>query len=373
VARLRAIGLMSGTSMDGVDVAMIETDGVSDIAPGPSQEYPYGEADRLLLRAALADAVALSDRRSRPGRLEAAETLVTERHVSAVRAFLDANNLTAADIDVVGFHGQTVLHRPQDRLTVQIGNGSGLAEAIGIPVVHDMRAADVAAGGQGAPLVPVFHRALVEATGSDEPVAVLNLGGVGNVTFVAPGRPPIALDTGPGNALLDDFMLERTGAAMDRDGVRALAGKVDAAILAALLDHPYFAEAPPKSLDRNAFSRDLVARLSTEDGAATLCAFTAEAAARALQWSAATPTRWVVCGGGARNPALLTALRNRVNATVLTAEAMGWSSGMMEAQAFAYLAVRAYRGLSLTFPTTTGAPQPLTGGVISVPAVRRQR
>ena len=373
MARLRAIGLMSGTSMDGVDVAMIETDGVADIVAGPSLEMPYSDADRLLLRGALADAVALTNRRSRLGRLEAAETLITDRHVRAVQTFLDANKLTAAEIDVIGFHGQTVLHRPQDRLTVQIGDGAALAKATGIPVVSDMRAADVAAGGQGAPLVPVFHRALVEASGSTEPVAVLNLGGVGNVTFVAKGEAPVAFDTGPGNALLDDFMFERTGTAMDQDGRHALAGAVDATVLAALLDHPYFAQRPPKSLDRNAFSRQPVDVLSTEDGAATLCAFTAESAARALLWSPAIPTRWVVCGGGARNPALLDALRQRVNATVLTAEALGWSSGMMEAQAFAYLAVRALRGLSLTYPSTTGAPQPLTGGVISIPTVRRTR
>lgn len=363
----RAIGLMSGTSMDGIDIALIESDGEAVVRFGPTAEESYSEADRVILREALDAARDMTDRRARPPALAAAEVLVTRRHADAVTAFVKRESLDPATIDVVGFHGQTVFHKPEARLTIQIGDGQALADAIGRPVVFDMRAADVAAGGQGAPLVPVFHRALVAALGMTEPVAVLNLGGVGNVTYVAPGKPLLAFDTGPGNALIDDLMLERTGRAMDPEGRFAASGLVDQAILGQLMAQPFFERSPPKSLDRNQFSRSGVAALSVEDAAATLTAFTVESVARALDWFPERPTTWVVCGGGARNPTILDGLSRRLNATITTADALGWSSAMMEAQAFGYLAIRAWRGLSLTYPTTTAAPQPLTGGVIVHP------
>jgi anhydro-N-acetylmuramic acid kinase len=284
-----------------------------------------------------------------------------------VTRFMTAERLGVRDVDVVGFHGQTVLHRPEAGLTVQIGDGPALAAAIGIPVVHDLRAADVAAGGQGAPFVPVYHRALVAGADLGSPVAVLNLGGVGNVTYVEAGRDPIAFDTGPGNALLDDLVLERTGASMDRDGLIAAAGRVDEAALSILIDHPFFRAPPPKSLDRDAFRRDAVSALSVEDAAATLVAFTAAAVATGLDWLPRPPLSLVVCGGGARNPAMLRALSQRVGAKLLTADEVGWSADMMEAQAFAYLAVRSLKGLPLSFPSTTGVPAPVTGGLLARP------
>ena len=367
-----AIGLMSGTSMDGVDVALIETDGHAFVRQGPSLFRPYGVADRRLLRAALDEAVGLSDRDARPAKLAACERMVTNRHAEAVERFLAQHGLKPEAIDIVGFHGQTVLHRPHDRLTIQIGDGQALADRLGIRVVHDFRAADVASGGEGAPVVPVYHRALVEAGAIAGPVAFLNIGGVANVTYVDDGHDPIACDTGPGNALLDDLMLAHTGQPMDRDGRTAARGQVDEAALAQLLAHPFFEKRPPKSLDRNAFSRDAVARLALEDAAATLTAFTAASVAMLLPHLPRRPGQLIVCGGGARNPVLMRELASRTGCAVTTAEAHGWSVDAMEAQAFAYLAVRSLEGLPLTFPTTTGAPAPMSGGILSTPAARQQ-
>lgn len=364
---MTALGLMSGTSMDGIDAALIETDGEGAVQMGPSAELNYTDEERTLLRQALADALAMTQRSERPGVLTAAERLITRRHADLISDFLKEHDLSPEDIDVVGFHGQTVLHRPHQRLTVQIGDGQALADSLGIPIVYDMRAADVAEGGQGAPLVPVYHQALVRAAKLAGPVAVLNLGGVGNVTYVAQGRDPVAFDTGPANALIDDLMLERTGVAMDRDARQALAGQVDQDVLATLMTHPFFTQKPPKSLDRNAFSRVAVAGLSTSDAAATLAAFTAKSAAASRQWLQREPKLWIVCGGGARNPAILRFLREETGATVRTADELGWSASMMEAQAFAYLAVRSLKGLPLTFPSSTGVPHALTGGVLATP------
>lgn len=369
-SNLRAIGLMSGTSMDGVDVALLDTDGATHVAMGPAAFFAYSDADRTILRAALAEAPALTDRRARPGILAQAEALVTQRHAEAVEAFLAQNNLNAASIDVVGFHGQTVFHKPEAKLTVQIGDGAALSARLGIPVVFDFRAADVAAGGQGAPLVPVYHRALVEAAKLSGPVAVLNVGGVANLTLLDGARDPLACDTGPGNALLDDLMLERTGTPIDRDGACAALGQVDEEALSALMAHPFFALPAPKSLDRNAFSRDAVAALTTEDAAATLTAFTAESVASLLRLLPKTPTKIIVCGGGTHNPVLMSMLEARCGVAVLSASALGWSADAMEAQAFAFLAVRHLRGLPLTFPTTTGVNQPTTGGMLAQQTVK---
>ncbi|PNG26506.1 anhydro-N-acetylmuramic acid kinase [Methylocella silvestris] len=360
-----AIGLMSGTSMDGVDVALIETDGEGQIRLGGVSAFPYAEADRALLRRALADAATLGDQRARPGSLLEAEAMITDRHAVAVKRFLEIQHLEPADITVIGFHGQTVLHRPQSGLTVQIGDGPALAQTLGIDVVHDFRAADVAQGGQGAPLVPVFHSALAAAAGFEKPVVVINIGGVSNITFCAPGNTPIACDAGPGNALIDDLMLSRTGEAMDRNGAAAAEGDVDESILAELMDHPFFVLPAPKSLDRNAFSAAPVAGLSTNDAAATLTAFTAAAIARAVALMPQRPELAVVCGGGARNATLMRELARRLPCKVAPAETLGWSIDAMEAQAFAYMAVRSLKNLAITFPTTTGVGAPLAGGQIA--------
>jgi anhydro-N-acetylmuramic acid kinase len=362
-----AIGLMSGTSMDGIDLAMIETDGEDVVRPGAWAGFTYAPAQRDLLRRALAEATALTDRADRPGVLAQAEALVTAAHAQVVGEFMSAGMIPASDVDVIGFHGQTVLHRPEQRLTVQIGDGQALAQMVRVPVCFDMRAADVAAGGQGAPLVPVFHRALVRASDLVGPVCVLNLGGVGNLTYVDGDADPIAFDTGPGNALIDDEMMRRFGVDMDEDGAVGAQGQVDHAALTALMADSYFSRHWPKSLDRNHFRRSVVMALAAQEAVATLTAFTADSIRAAERHLPKVPATWVICGGGAFNPTLLQMIADRVSGEVVTADAVGWSAKLMEAQAFAYLAVRALRGLPLTFPTTTGCPAPMTGGVIAMP------
>ncbi|MBV8753202.1 MAG: anhydro-N-acetylmuramic acid kinase [Hyphomicrobiales bacterium] len=365
MASLTALGLMSGTSLDGIDVALIETDGERIARFGPVGYRPYAKGERDLLRRALAEATGLTDRAARPGVLAEAEALVTQAHADAVEDFLRTHGIERNDIAVVGFHGQTVLHRPEQRLTVQIGDGAALARRIGIPVVFDLRAADVAAGGQGAPLVPVFHRALIQNLQRPHPVAVLNIGGVANVSYID-GADLIACDTGPGNALIDDFMLAKTGAPYDRDGAAAARGRVDEAWLSAALAYPYFAMPPPKSLDRNAFASLDASGFSFEDGAATLTTFTAAAVAAVVPLLPRPPRSWIIAGGGARNPTMMRMLGERLApARTETAQILGWSSDAIEAQAFAFLAVRSFRSLPITFPGTTGAPRPMTGGVIA--------
>lgn len=365
-----AIGLMSGTSMDGVDVAAIETDGRRVSEFGPTLFRPYSDAERAAIRAALAVAPAVATRAERPAALEAAEQVVTAAHADAVRTFLEANGLSAEDVAVVGFHGQTVFHAPGRGLTVQLGDGLALARAIGAPVVYDFRAADVAAGGEGAPLVPIYHAGLVAKSDLPRPVAVLNIGGVSNLTFVGAGADGeggdlLAFDCGPGNALLDDWCLKRTGRPVDADGRLGAQGRVDEGLVADLLAHPFFALPAPKSLDRNAFSSAAVERLSTEDGAATLTAFTAEAIAVGLRLLPERPRTLVVAGGGAHNPTMLAMIAARTNTPIVTANEIGWSTDFLEAQAFAHLAVRHLEGLPLSFPGTTGVKAPRRGGVLA--------
>jgi len=360
-----AIGLMSGTSQDGVDVALIETDGEAVTRFGQTAYRPYSKDERALLRSAAAAATNLTDRTARPGVIAEAEQRLNAAHAEAVETFLAANGVAADAVTVIGFHGQTVLQRPERGLT---GDGSLLAARLGVPVVYDFRAADVAAGGQGAPLAPVFHRALVRRLDVAPPVAVLNIGGVANVTFID-GEDLIACDTGPGNALLDDFLRLRTGKLLDTDGRAAAAGVVDETAVARVLAHPFFGKPPPKSLDRNDFRGWVGAALddrSVEDGAATLTALAA--VARILPLLPRAPKTWIVAGGGARNPTLMRMLRERLApARVETGHEAGWSIDSLEAQAVAYLAVRSIRGLPLTLPATTGAPRPLTGGVLARP------
>ncbi|MBB4196581.1 anhydro-N-acetylmuramic acid kinase [Rhodoblastus sphagnicola] len=361
----RALGAMSGTSMDGIDLALLETDGRGLLKFGPTASFAFSDADRALLRAAVAAARNLNRRDERPGPLAEAESLITQRHLEAVATFLRDEDISPAAIDLIGFHGQTVLHRPEQGLTVQLGDGALFARRAGIDVVYDMRAADLERGGQGAPLVPVYHAALAESCGFGAPMLFVNIGGVANVTFCAPGAAPLACDVGPGNALLDDLMLARAGRAMDADGAAARAGRVDEAALAALLAHPWFARKPPKSLDRNAFDPAPVAGLSLEDAAATLCAFTAAGIVSADAFVPAPPQMIVLCGGGARNPALVEAISARAPCPVRRAENFGWDSQAIEAQAFAYLAARSAKGLPLTFPGTTGVREPATGGKLA--------
>ena len=347
---IRALGLMSGTSADGIDAAIVTTDGETVQAFGPRHTVPYAPALRARVLAAMA--VGQADAGQADPNLSNDLTLAA---AAAARTIMGDG-----DVALVGLHGQTILHDPAAGRTVQIGCGATLAELLGVPVVDQFRRADVAAGGQGAPLVPAFHAALADGLG---PVAVLNVGGVANVTFVGDG-PLLAFDTGPGGALMDDWVGRHTGAAYDRDGALAAAGQVQADRLAALLDHPYFTRPPPKSLDRHAFSLASVQGLSPADGAATLLAFTVAAVVCAAAY--APPRRWLVCGGGRHNGALMAALRAALPQAD-PVEAVGWDGDALEAQAFAFLAVRSLRGLPLSWPGTTGVPAPQTGGTLHQP------
>ena len=365
---LTAIGLMSGTSLDGVDVALIKTDGRRVAALGPSGYRPYTESERDLLRQALAEAAGLDRRDARPGILAEAERAVTIAHAEAVAAFTAQNRISADAVDIVGFHGQTVLHRPAAKLTVQIGDAQALAKAIHIPVVYDFRAADVAAGGQGAPFVPVYHRALAQSLGRDGPIVVVNIGGVSNITFIDGNETLIACDTGPGNALLDDFIFRTIGKPFDCEGRLAAQGVPDEGWLADALQHPFFAKPPPKSLDRNDFAALALRDWSPADGAATLTAFTARSVAKILPLLPNPADSVVVTGGGARNLTMMRMLREQLApAQVESADALGWSADAMEAQAFGFLAARGLKGLPLSYPATTGVAFPMTGGLIARP------
>lgn len=343
---------MSGTSCDGIDAALIRTDGRDRIETGGFATFPYDDRFRTRLRGVLGGR----------GDIAAVERELTLRHARAVRTFLSRERVAAAEIGVIGFHGHTILHAPERRRTWQIGDGRLLAAETGIDVVCDFRTRDVEEGGEGAPLAPLYHAAL--AASLERPLAVLNIGGVSNVTWIGADGTLLAFDTGPGNALLDDWALKHTGRPVDADGVLALSGRVQEEALRAMMAHPYFRRPPPKSLDRDAFDASPVEKLSAADGAATLTAFTACTAAAARQHFPAPPVRWLVTGGGRRNPALLAALRDHTDATVEPVEAAGWQGDALEAQAFGYLAVRSLRGLPLSFPSTTGVRAPVTGGVL---------
>ena len=347
--------------MDGIDVAMLTTDGQSFITTGPASTYPYPTATRDALLAHLAEAA-----RFETERFPELETAVTRAHADAALTFMKEHHIEPDRVDLIGLHGQTMLHRPERRFTCQLGDGQLAADLTGRPVIYRFRHADVAAGGQGAPLVPVFHQAL--ASGLAGPLMVLNLGGVANVTYID-GDTLIAFDTGPASALIDDFMRQRRGQAMDQDGALAASGLVDEPLLATLLNHSYFSKNPPKSLDRNDFHAwsQAVSQLSDAAGAATLTRFTIETIAAALRHVPRPPIRWLATGGGRHNQTLMRGLAERVGAPVEPVEAAGWDGDGMEAHCFAYLAVRSIRGLPLSFPTTTGVPHPMPGGDLCWP------
>ena len=354
---------MSGTSLDGIDVALLRTDGEEVVERGPAVTYPYRPDQQALLQDALREARPLATRDARPGILAEAERALTAWHAEAVADFLRVH---PAAVDVIGFHGQTVIHRPERRLTVQLGLGPLLADRTGIPVVFDLRAADVAAGGQGAPLVPVYHRALAAGL-NERPVAFVNIGGVANMTWIGREGELVAFDTGPGNALLNDWCARHTDVPLDRDGALASRGHVAADAIGQLLKNNFFATAAPKSVDRNAFDSSLLDGLSPEDGAATLTRFTAATIAGSAGLVPEAPRLYVICGGGRLNPTLMRNLRELIQAPVITAEEVGLNGDSMEAEAWGYLAVRSLKALPITFPGTTGAPQPLSGGLFAKP------
>lgn len=356
---LTAIGLMSGTSMDGIDVAVIDTDGEAVKRRGAFASYPYEAGLRKRVQAE-------AGRKPEPGdALAAVVRDITDAHAEAVEDFMGRAGLSPHDVDVVGFHGQTVFHDPGNGITVQLGDGQRLAAKLGIPVVCDFRSADVAAGGEGAPFAPLYHAALAKPL--QPPVCVLNLGGVGNLTWISPDGGIVAFDTGPANALVDDWVLAQTGKPMDEDGRISRKGRVNEDALADLLADDYFDQPYPKSLDRDHFDPSPVMGLSLEDGAATLVAFSAHAVARAQAMLPALPERWLVTGGGRHNPVLMAALRSALDRPVEPVEAVGWSGDAMEAQAFAYLAVRSMYDLPLSLPSTTGVTEPMRGGVLFRP------
>jgi len=361
----KVIGLMSGTSLDGVDASLLTTDGETVAWPGPALELPYRRETRALLHDALEAARTMTRGAPVPAEITAAERMLTDAHAVIVALLLARAEMKPSDIDYVGFHGQTVLHRPAEHWTWQIGDGAALARLTGIAVVNDFRSADVAAGGQGAPLVPLYHRVLAQSR--ERPLVVVNIGGVANVTYVGADDTVIGFDTGPGNATLDDWAYAQTGEHIDKDGRLARAGRIDEQRLAAMLRHPTFAVPPPKSLDRFDFPMSAADGLSGPDGAATLTAFTAASIARAREHFPQSPKGWIICGGGRRNPVLMEELRRRLGATVLSAEDAGWRGDFIEAEAFAYLAVRSVKGLPLSLPSTTGVPYPTPGGRLSRP------
>ena len=351
-----AIGAISGTSMDGIDVAWIATDGRDRVEPRGGGTFDYPKDVRAQLLELLADPA-----RAEHDPLDALEAAVTTAFGDAIAEFMARQKLQPGAIDLIGLHGQTVLHRPERRFTRQLGLGQQLAKRFGVRTVDGFRLADVASGGQGAPLVPLYHAAL--ARGLQQPLMVLNLGGVGNVTYLD-GDTIIAFDTGPASALIDDCVRQRFGVAFDDGGQIAQRGAVDRNILAQLMTNPFFASPPPKSLDRNEFHAraKIVDHLGDHDAVATLAAFTIEATAAAVAHVPSPPVHWLVAGGGRKNGALMAGLRARLGVAVEPVEVVGWNGDLIEAECFAYLAARSILELPLSLPSTTGVPHPMPGG-----------
>ncbi len=364
-----AIGLMSGTSMDGIDVALLRTDGRGFIERGPFLGVPYDGGFRDRLKRALELARPLTDRNARPDELRDIELELTERHADAVTAFIGKFGLRRDEIDVLGFHGQTVLHRPDDALTIQIGDGTLLAERTGISVVYDMRANDMVHGGQGAPLVPAYHAALAGRfqTGGQS-VCFVNIGGISNLTYIGAEGRIAAFDSGPGNTLIDQWVEMQTGKTYDPGGEIGGRGRVVADVAARYLGSPFFSGNVRRSLDRGDFKPLADGEASLEDGARTLAHVAAASIVKSASYLPESPSVYIVCGGGRLNGAIMSEfaeMAKRKGSTVMSAEEAGFDGDAMEAEAWAYLAVRSLEGLPLTYPGTTGVNQPVTGGVLA--------
>jgi anhydro-N-acetylmuramic acid kinase len=361
---------MTGTVLDGhIDVAIIKTDGERVLEFGPYELVAYPEHINAMLERALQEALEWNFDSVEPDIFAEAEAALTEAQSNAVLRVVERAGLSVGEIGVVGFHGQTVLHRApasgQLGATRQLGDGFQMARRAGVDVVFDLRSADIAAGGQGAPLSPIYHSALLDGIKADENTAVLNLGGVANVTWRGRNGAIAGFDTGPANAPINDFIRSRGLGEMDRDGEIALAGTVNESLLAERMQHPFFGQPFPKSLDRFDFGYSWVDPLQTNDGAATLTAFSAAAVGRGLDLLPVRPTRTIVCGGGRRNPALMQALERWASVEAVSADSIGWRGDAIEAECFAFLAARSLLALPISFPTTTGAPKPMTGGRIA--------
>ncbi|MDR7147264.1 anhydro-N-acetylmuramic acid kinase [Rhizobium sp. BE258] len=364
-----AIGLMSGTSMDGIDVALVRTDGAGVVERGPFLGVGYDASFRNRLKLALEQAKTIRKRSERPGDLAAIEHELTLRHVAAVREFLDTNGIAAEAVDVLGFHGQTVLHRPDEALTVQIGDGALLANETGIATVFDMRANDMVHGGQGAPLVPAYHAALAaNIDGAKLPVCFVNIGGISNLTYVGADGTVIAYDSGPGNTLIDQWVEAHAGIPFDQGGMIASEGRIADHLAERYLASPFFTAAKRRSLDRNDFLPPSGSDAELADGARTLAYVAAASIIKSAGHLPVTPALYVICGGGRLNRVImrdLTELAARQDAAVISAEDAGFNGDAMEAEAWAYLAVRSLEGLPLTYPGTTGVREPVSGGVLA--------
>jgi len=354
--KYRVIGLMSGTSLDGIDVALLETDGQGHVVSLGGEAFPYDKIFREQLRACLGK----KDGRADP-HVGWAEQELTKRHACAVTAFLEHSGNRADSIDLIGFHGQTIWHNPKDKETVQIGDGRLLAEMVGIDVVNDFRTADVQAGGHGAPLVPLYHQVLVQEMA--KPVAIVNIGGVSNVTWIGE-NDILSFDTGPGNALLDDWINTKTGQNFDKNGALAATGNVDRSHMELFMHHPFFLKKPPKSLDRDVFMNFVPKSLSDADGAATLTMMTACSIVEGLRAAPAPAATVYITGGGRHNLTMMRWIAEQSGADVHSVDELGWKGDLLEAEAFAYLAVRSILGLPLSLPSTTAVPAPTTGGVL---------
>ena len=369
---MRILGFMTGTSLDAVDAAVIETDGEAIERLGPVGEKPLDPPVRALVEAAIADALRSSPGDAPPASFAAAATAIAEEHIAAGEELMRRHRLLPEDIDLIGLQGQTVLHapptpeRPQGR-TVQLVDAAAVARGLGVAVAYDFRSDDIAAGGQGAPLAPVYHAALVRYSNLAPPTAVLNLGGVANLTLVRSDGILEAFDCGPANGMIDQLVQARGAGRYDAGGALAAAGRFDVATVAAYFEHPYFRRTGPRSLDRFDFPLDPVGALSLEDAAATLTAFAAGAVVLGLKALSETPLRLVVTGGGRHNPTLVKMIRDPLPFPMLTAEEAHWRGDSVEAEAFAYLAARCLLGLPISFPGTTGVAAPMTGGRITQP------
>lgn len=355
--------------MDGVDCVLIKSDGNYANVVGKAVHIPYDHELRHKISQGMAEAIKLGHPSKMTEHLYILEKWLTDIHGDAVAEILSANGLTSDNIDVVGFHGQTLLHKPDERFSWQIGDGQRLANLIQIPVVNDFRRKDVEHGGQGAPLVPIYHHALIKGLSDpDYPIAIVNIGGVSNITWMGSEKEGhmLAFDTGPGNAFLDDWIAKHTGDPMDRDGMISREGTIDAALVEQWLDNGYFHQPPPKSLDRNGFILAGLEGLSLADGAATLLEFTVKSIHTAITHCPKKPKHIYICGGGRHNKTLMAGLE-RYDIPVSVVEKIGWQGDFLEAEAFAFLACRHLKGLPITFPGTTGVSQSSLGGVLYKP------
>lgn len=373
-----ALGLMSGTSMDGIDAALIRTDGEDYVEERASIAIPYTSEIKNILNNAESHIRASIHSH----KVEDITNLSTSLHIQAIRALLDKAKYSTKDVDVIGYHGQTMYHNPEEKISIILGDGELMTQELGVTVVNDFRRNDINHGGRGAPFAPLYHLALAKRD-NKIPVAIVNCGGIANITIISDTNPEhmIAYDTGPGNGLIDRLVRARTNGKehMDANGKYGLTGKVHEDVLEMLYEKStfkngqnFFYQHGPKALDIN--DMRLISELddlSLEDACRTLEAFTADSIVRSIK--GATPSHWILAGGGWNNPVILTELKERVTKvsptppSILTADDVGWDGAALEAQIFAYLAVRTIRELPLSFPNTTGVPHPVSGGKIHTP------